>query len=262
MNIGRLRKHSCDMKRTALLFVTAGILLVSAGCHKKAAVSEEFHPQFTATLASGSTGDVMNKFAAQFGVPIYPGATPDTSHFSPGSNGSRTFLTYTTGDSADKVTQFYTSSLGLQPVTSANVTVLQGSTPAGAQVTINIGKDLQSARTTFTVLAVMHAMQAAPPPTTTTTTVAAATPPPAPANTLNTGNDSNAPTWNMDTSNMPQNSNNTSDNSQNQVPPDQSGNSNVDNGQQGQDSDQQGQTSGDNSGNDQQSQDNGPPGGG
>ena len=233
-------------------------MLLAVGCRKKQATASDFNPQFAPTLASGSTGDVMNKFAGKFGVPVYPGASPDTAHFNPGNSDNRTFLTYSTVDSAAKVTQFYTSSLGLQPVSSGNVTELQGTTPAGAQVTINVGRDLQSGRTTFTVLAIMHVTQAPAVPTPAPTAVATTAPvQPAPANTLNNG-DSNGQSWNMDTSSMPQNSQNSSDNSQNQVPPDQnySSGTNGDNGQQSQD-----QTTGD-TGNDQQSQNNGPPGGG
>lgn len=256
--MGRLTKHSCDMKRTVVVFVAVGAMVLLAGCHRNSSDSAEFHPKFTSTLAAGSTGDVMNKNAQQYGVPLYPGAMPDTTKYTAVNTTGRTFLTYTTSDSMDKVSQFYASSLNVQPVTSGNVTALQGTTGTGATVTINVGRNLQSGKTIFTVLAVMRTtpVQTMQAPATVATTAPVTTPAPTATPPAKSAPDTTSPNWTG--GGAGQTSGDNSDNSQNTIPYGQPDNSNGNNNPQGQD---QGQTSGDSgNGNNQQSQDSGPPG--
>lgn len=242
-----------------MVFGAVGAMVLLAGCHRNSSDSGDFHPKFTSALAAGSTGDVMNKSAQQYGVPLYPGAMPDTTKYTAANTTGRAFLTYTTPDSMDRVTQFYASSLNVQPVTSGNVTALQGTTNAGAMVTINVGRNLQSGKTIFTVLAVMRStpVQTIQAPTTVATTAPATTPTPTATPPPNNAPDTTSPNWTG--GGAGQTSGDNSDNSQNTIPYGQPDNSNGNNSdQQGQ---TQGQTSGDNGNNDQPSPDNGPPGG-
>ncbi len=248
------------MKRTVMVLGALGALLLLAGCHRKSSDSADFHPKFTSTLAAGSTGDVMNKSAQQYGVPIYPGAMPDTTKYTAANTTGRTFLTYTTPDSMDRVTQFYASSLNVQPVTSSNVTAIQGTTSAGAMVTVSVGRNLQSGKTIFTVLAVMRStpVQTMQAPTAVATTGPATTRIPVATPPAKNAPDTSSPSWTG--GGAGQTSGDNSDNSQNTIPygqPNNAGGNNNDPQGQG-----QAQTGGDNgNGNDQPSQDSGPPGG-
>lgn len=129
-------------------------LLALPGCRKKAVVVET--PQAVVTEGSSVLESQMSTVATKFGVPIYPGAKPD-SKFSmmPASNApaERAYLMYVTTDPVEKVLAFYKSQMSLQEQMVGAVAQLKGMTPTGAALTINIARDLTNARTSFTITA-------------------------------------------------------------------------------------------------------------
>jgi len=129
-------------------------LLAATGCHKKAVVAADPGPVFSDTvLAQGSTGDNMSHLAEKYGIPLYPGAMPDSSHFNAAAgNNSRVYLAYTTPDTTDKVVNFYKSNLNMGSNTAGAVTVLSGSAHDGSPVTINVGQKMDGSGTSFSII--------------------------------------------------------------------------------------------------------------
>src|SRR5689334_25157085 len=115
------------MRRSAWIWTVTALLAV-AGCHKNPPTTTDTEIHFTpSTLASGSAGADMAKLATQYEIPLYPGATPDTSHFNASSAASgRAYLAYTTQDATDRVVSFYKSNMQLGVSTSGAVTLLNG----------------------------------------------------------------------------------------------------------------------------------------
>lgn len=164
------------MRRNYWIY-TGIALVVLAGCRKHGEPVAAT-PQFTSSAASGMASQQMAQAAAQFGVQIYPGAEPDTAHFTPVASGqaaTRTYLAYVTLDPMDRVVSFY-KTLGLSDSVISGTTQLRGMSATGAMLTINVGRDLSS-KTRFTITAIM-------PPTAPATQVAANGPAePRPSNT-------------------------------------------------------------------------------
>ena len=129
-------------------------LLVIAGCHKKPPASSDTDIHFTpSTLASGSAGDDMAKLATQYEIPVYPGAVPDTSHFNASSAATgRAYLAYTTPDATDRVVTFYKSNMQLGVSTSGAVTLLNGQTHNGSQISITVGQKMDGSGTSFSIV--------------------------------------------------------------------------------------------------------------
>ncbi|MEA2552256.1 MAG: hypothetical protein QOJ65_432 [Fimbriimonadaceae bacterium] len=164
---------------------------------------DAFEPHFTQASAPGSPSEVMGRYAQQFGVPIYPGASPDTSHFAaPPQETSRIYLVYVSSDPIEKVLEFYKRSMTMQVFQYGTATQLKGTSSTGADVTINVGPSVQRSGTNFTITAVAlpatriaSASPAMPPPTVAPRTYQT---PPATAT-----RDDNGQTWDYSTNRMP-----------------------------------------------------------
>ena len=200
----------------------------------------------------------MAQLAKQYQIPIYPGAVPDTAHFSTTASAGREYLAYTTVDPPDRVVSFYKGNMGLGVSTSGAVTMLQGSTHDGSAVTINVGQKMDGSGTSFAiVITPLQPQQTyasnAVPAATATPQMNTPVPPAAWAKDTMTTTPADNQTYYVTTSNSPDDNSNTNsdDNSDGQQSGDTSGNT--------QQSDTQGQGSQDQQG--QQGQDNGPPGG-
>ena len=137
----------------------AAALLTAIGCrHKQVAV--EATPQFTPAKSDRqATADLMMNTAAQFGVPIYPGSTPDTGHFSVPAAGqptNRAYLMYASADPMEKVIEYYKTALNMLATQFGSTTQLKGTSSSGAEITINVGRDMQNSQTNFTITAFMR----------------------------------------------------------------------------------------------------------
>ena len=238
-------------------WIWAGVALLAAlGCHRKPAVVDDSTSVFSnTTLASGSTGDTMSQLAKQYGIPIYPGSVPDTSHFNSAANANaRVYLAYTTADPTDRVVTFYHSNMNLSPTTSGAVTVLSGVTHDGSQITINVGQKMDGTGTSFAIIVTPNLPPAADTtvataaPTTTPTQPTTTPPPTAAPKDMSADNTQQPTTYYVPTSNSPPddsttNSSDQGDGSQSTQSGDTSGNDqppgDQTNGQQG-----QGQTTG------------------
>lgn len=146
------------MTRGFYLLIAAAALTM-AGCHRKTAADASPNPHFDTGGAPGSAADVMAHTAARFGVPVYPNSVADTSHFSLADNVSQTnpraYLMYMTPDTVDQVVDFYKTRLNMEATDYQGTKQLKGNTSAGAQVTINVGRDNAGNQTRFVVMAFM-----------------------------------------------------------------------------------------------------------
>lgn len=156
------------MRRNYWIYTGIALLAV-AGCHKHAtpvASTPKFEPSPTVGMAAQD----MAKTASQFGIQVYPGAEPDTAHYSAvatASDSPRAYLAYVSLDPLDKIVSYY-KALGFSESVLSGTTQLTGISTTGAALTINVGKDL-TAKTRFTITAIMQ-------PTAPATQVAANTP--------------------------------------------------------------------------------------
>ena len=134
--------------------ICAAIALVAVvGCHKKPDPQDADLPGMSARLAAGSTGDTMAQLAAKNNIPIYPGAQPDTSHFTATANtGARVFLAYVTTDTPDKVINFYKGNMNLGASTQGAVTELTGPTKDGNEVEITVGQKMDGSGTSISIV--------------------------------------------------------------------------------------------------------------
>ena len=248
------------MRHSYWLLAVGAALLCIGGCHKKPEPGAE-QPMFTNGYSSGPTGDAMARFAQQYGVPIYPGSVPDTTHFNAADSAQgHIYLAYSTSDSTETVLGFYKAQLHVNQTQTGNTMQLAGTSQNGTLVTINVGRDMNGSRTDYSIIATslqqQNNSQMDSPPTTVAATPQPMTPQPPATTTTPPPQNQDSATYDISTAN---------------APPDVDDNQNGDTGDQGTDNsngggnDNGGQDNGgqdQSTGGDGSQTDGGPPGGG